>query len=212
MLRINCRSFNKNQRPGGRSSEYPYCGKPRALGAMFTTTFMNEEIKKPIISKVNLLAYYQILGGIVGIILIALLIANVSNYTSLIIIMIFIASVLYSYSIACGIFLFKNVKRGLKYSIINQFLQIINFSLFGYGFKYISGLFFTIETDIARSFNFELKWGTSSWEFLFNNDNGEKVISINLVAIFLVVLIDKLIRKNASAVWPNKLTEIGPTP
>ena len=113
-----------------------------------------------------------------------------------------------------GLFNFEYYVLGQSNSlyVINQFLQIINFSLFGYGFKYISGLFFTIETDIARSFNFELKWGTSSWEFLFNNDNGEKVISINLVAIFLVVLIDKLIRKNASAVWPNKLTEIGPTP
>lgn len=160
-------------------------------------------------TKNNLVALYQIIGGIFGIFLSYRLCRNIQEFNTLILTLIIIAFLLYAYSIICGILIFKNLVQGLRYSRINQFLQIFNFVIFGYGFQYISGLFIEIGIDLTNSFQLQLNFGTSTWQFMINQDSSVSVINFNLFALFLLIYIDKQIKQIENKRKDEEVNSIG---
>ena len=110
--------------------------------------------------------------------------------------LIFFGVLLYLFSILCGLVLLKDQKKGLKISVVNQILQIINFSILGYAFKYISGLYISFGVDLTN-FNLELDFGLSSWQFLFNVQSTTCQLYINILPLFLLHYIYKLIKQDS---------------
>jgi hypothetical protein len=150
---------------------------------------LNNDIK----SKIKGLAIYQIAGGIIGIGLTIWSIAQAVTITGLLILFFVLAAGLYSFPIYCGRqLLFGKIKSGLKLSIINQVLQVINFAVLGFAFKFVAGIILSIGIDYTNNFNFTFNFSLS--EFQFNINSGKELITIgfNVVAIYLVYLIDKL--------------------
>lgn len=86
--------------------------------------------------KLKLLAGYQILGGLVGILL---MMAEVSVYPNRLIgllgLLFMIAFFLFCFSIYSGYKLLKSYESGIHYSRINQAIQLIVFSVLGYGYS-----------------------------------------------------------------------------
>lgn len=142
--------------------------------------------------KFDALGYYQIIGGIIGIGVCIWLISLSVIVNGLIFIFITIFTLFYSHSIYAGLLLLKRQKIGLSHSFINQLLQIFSFTFLGFGYKYFSGLHFTIAADMTNSFELQLGIGFSSWEVVITPDPNILIIKINIVALFVLIFVDKL--------------------
>jgi hypothetical protein len=160
---------------------------------------MKSLLSKKVANKVRFIAYYQIVGGIVGLGLAAWLSSKTTQFPVSVVIIYLLVIGFYYFSIYCGILLLKqDLKKGLKLSLINQLLQVFNFSVLGYSFKYISGVLLIIGLDFTNETKSSIRFSLGS-EFQFNLNGGgnEELTNLgfNLVAIFLVYFIDRLQHK-----------------
>lgn len=155
---------------------------------------MGDSLTKNIANRIYGLVIYQIAGGIFGIGLIVWLITQL-ELTNFVIFLLLIALLLYSYSIYCGIILLNRRVLGINHSLINQYFQLISFSILGYGFTYISGLYFSIGVDFTDSIVFKFNLGVSSWQININRDTDILYVNLNLVSLFLIVFINNLKKK-----------------
>ena len=144
-------------------------------------------------SKIKGLAIYQIVGGIIGIGLTIWLVAQTVTITGLVILIFILAAGLYSFSIYCGKLLLNGkIESGLKLSIINQAMQILNFAVLGYAFKFVAGLILSFGVDYTNTFDLTFNFSLSEFQFNINKDKELVTVGFNIVAIYLVYLIDKL--------------------
>ena len=108
-----------------------------------------------------------------------------------------------------GLFLYQRKTYGLRLSLINQILQIVGFSLGGFGFEYVAGLSFDFFIKYTDGIDITSNVGLSNWHILINNDTGIQEISINIVAMFLAFFILRL-RKEYNLESPlNEISDIG---
>ena len=170
---------------------------------------MENNFTKDTASKLKVLGIYQIAGGIIGLLLTFWIIAGLTAFSGLLLLVVLIAIGLYSYSIYCGTLLLKNKILGLRHSSINQFLQLINLIIAGFAFQYISGVFLTIGLDLTNSFNFIFNIGISSWQININGDTEPLILNFNLVALFLILFIENLKNKISKEDLAKQLASIG---
>ncbi len=159
-------------------------------------------MEKTIYSKAKIgyqiLGYYQIIGGVSGILL------NIYGFFTqlpvfgLVIIIPIIFFILYGFSIYCGVQCLKFEKNSLTISIYTQVFQILGISIFGIVFSYVAGLHFNINFDLSNSTLVDYKAGVSNFKLYYNQDPDVIKINFNLIAIGLVVFIDKLKSTNKS--------------
>ncbi|MBC7749517.1 MAG: hypothetical protein H7Z76_13245 [Methylotenera sp.] len=150
--------------------------------------------------QLKLLSFYQIFGGVLGCgISLWVFISLISIQRKEDILFYTVLSLcsfsLYIYSIFCGSLLLRKSSRikGLHFSLVNQLMQVVSFSIFGFAFKYISGLYTSIGFDLVKN-TLLFKWGLSTWEILFNSNSVISEIHINIFSLLLVFLIDRLLR------------------
>ncbi len=147
-------------------------------------------------NQLKAIAIYQIVGGILGIALTTWVLFGgemVLDQTALRISL--FATGLYVFSILCGRMLFRNTRRGLILSIINQVLQVVYFSVGAYGFQYVAGLRVGIGVDMIAGWILKFRLALSSFHFSLGTDLGQKFIGINLVALFLIFWMERLLEK-----------------
>lgn len=154
-----------------------------------------------------LLGWYQIIGGIIGFILTAIIPFNTTLTSFFQIIHLGIGFLLYSFSIICGTLLLKSRTKALTLSLINQFFQILFISILGFGFRYSSGIFFTIGIELSNG-NILFEAGASSWQVEWNWESDSKAIHINIIALALIILIDNLRRKYNDTPVSTEIAEL----
>jgi hypothetical protein len=159
--------------------------------------------------KLKALSFYQIVGGVIGLGSIVYLVATADSLSILLMSIILVAVGLFGYSIYCGILLLKNQLFGLKHSKINQLLQTIHFILFGYAFQYVSGAHLSLGLDLTLGLNFKFNLSLSTWQININTGEPDMVISLNLIALFLIVFIDKAVRRLKLSELEDQLMHIG---
>ena len=143
-------------------------------------------------NRMKSIGYYQIIGGVVGLILTIYFLIKQAAISGFILFFILIGLFLFSYSIYCGNLLRKLDLKGLSYSIWNQALQVFPFGLLGIGFRYYSGVFFMFGFEWTDSFNPSLKYGISGWAMsYFANKMHEIIFYVNIVPIIILYLIFK---------------------
>jgi hypothetical protein len=161
-------------------------------------------------TKLYVLGIYQILGGIAGIGITVWLASSLAPINPALLLIILIALALYAYSIFCGILLLRKNIAALKHSLINQFLQFIGFSLFGFTFNYISGAYFVIGLDLTDSLLFTFNLGISSqWHITINGNKEPLILSFNMVALFLILFITRLQTKLKDENTERQISSIG---
>jgi hypothetical protein len=154
--------------------------------------------------KIKALAAYQIIFGLLGIwFTVQFIITQLNAPVFLSIDMVFV--ILYSYSIYCGIILFKNQYSGLTHSLISQYLQLVFISVAGFGFRYVSGIFILFGFDLTDSFVVRLNLGVSTWNVQISTHSNELFVGCNLVALMLIIFINKLKNKIAAEQEMNAL-------
>lgn len=142
------------------------------------------------------LAIYQIAGGVLGILLTAWVLFQgevVLDQPALRVT--FFAVGLFVFSILCGRMLLRNAHRGLVVSLINQVLQVVYVTFGAFSFQYVAGLRIGFGFDMVGSWVFKFRMALSSFEFQAGTDTGEKFIGINLVALFLIFWIERLLEQ-----------------
>jgi len=92
---------------------------------------------------------YQIVFGLPGLALTLWLMMSTGFNSIMLVLMFIIPIALYAYSIYCGMLLFQKHDAALKHTVINQYLQLINFSIAGYAFKYVAGPLVTLGIDLT---------------------------------------------------------------
>lgn len=170
---------------------------------------MENNFTKDTTSKLKALAIYQIAGGIIGLGLTGWIISELPAISGPLLILLLIALGLYAYSIYCGILLQKGNISGLNHSLINQFLQLFSFSISGFAFQYISGIFLSAGLDLTNSFNLIFNIGISSWQMIIDAGTEPLIINFNFVALFLIVFIQRLKNKIRSEQAEKQITSIG---
>nr|WP_255710077.1 hypothetical protein [Pontibacter harenae] len=142
------------------------------------------------------LAIYQIAGGILGIALMLwVMFSGEVTITQQALRVALFATALFVFSILCGRMLYRNPQKGLKLSLANQVLQVIYFSFGSYGFQYVAGLRVGIGADMVGSWTFKFRLALSSFQFDLGTDTGQKFIGVNLVALFLIFWIERLLEQ-----------------
>lgn len=139
------------------------------------------------LNKLTILGYYQLVGGIVGVIITSLVIINQPIINTSFIALILLGLGFMLYSVYCGFLLIKkDYNKGVNLSIINQALQVIGFSVLGFGFVYSSGFVFAVGLDFTNDLIIDFNFNIPNWAI---NNKGNKdltFISINIIAIFIL--------------------------
>ena len=152
---------------------------------------MTETSSKNTGLKIKAVAAYQIVFGLWGIVL-TLQLMFARGYNPLILMVNMGIIILYAYSIFCGILLFRKHPAALTYSLINQYLQLVGFSIMGYAFRYVAGIFLMVAADIRDGFALHFNLGLSTWNVQIGSETNYLIVSCNLVAMTLIIFINKL--------------------
>ena len=143
-------------------------------------------------NKLLFFGYYQIIGGIIGIGLISWLLFNLSSFKSLLLVIIIPAFLLFFFSMYCGNLLLRHRANGIKLSMLNQYLQLISFSISGYAYQYFSGLYISMGFDFTESLSFSFGLGVSSYKLNIDTDDPSIFIDFNFIALIVILMLDKL--------------------
>ena len=146
--------------------------------------------------KVKYIGWYQVIGGILGNGLLIWTILTNQYLSNGQVLAILGAILLFSFSIYCGILLIKGKRSGTKLSVINQFLQIINFSLLGYSYYYISGLQFSVGVDYTNDLLLKAEYTLSGFQFSTNESEDQVRLLINIVPLVIINMLFRLSSEN----------------
>lgn len=170
---------------------------------------MKLETAKNNFTKLIVFGYYQIVGGVIGIGITIWFLLGLVSFNWLLLIIVVPAFFLFLFSVYCGFLLLRKNSRGIKLSLLNQYLQLISFAFTGYAYQYASGVFLTIGIDLTESFNFLFNMGISSWELNINTDSPTIALKFNLVAFYLIIAIEKIKKQIAEEEKKRIIAEIG---
>ena len=144
--------------------------------------------------KLRILAWYQIIGGLCGVLMFLWILIQTDQIHGLSWVIFSIILILYCFSIYSGWLLFGDrLIFGLKLSIINQWLQIVALTFVRFTYMYVAGMELFITIDTANGFNLGIKYYLGSEATIsFYNEEKPFFIGVNLIALILVGLITKL--------------------
>lgn len=144
------------------------------------------------------ISWLQIIGGITGLILIGNLLLQTGTLSGPLLLIILIGISLFIYSIYAGRKLFKgNQKNGIILSVINQILQLFQWSLFGYGLSYSSGAQISIGLKglkVVADFSVFV----SKFE-MYINSSKDVYVKVNIIAVLLIITLYYIFRRIETA-------------
>ena len=160
---------------------------------------------KKIYNRIEYLGYYQIIGGIVGILFMIYNIYDQFTSNGFFLFSLTVFFGLCTFSIYSGILLIrKKYLKGLNCSIFIQAVQILSFVLLGYIFNYSVGLNLRLTIELTNDTITGLDFGFINWD-LSRNANPDLIeVNFNIVAIVLLSMIFKL--KEQIAIEMNRIS------
>lgn len=149
--------------------------------------------------KINFIEIYQIIGGIVGILIMGyyLFTTDLSKYNNLMGYLTLVTPFLFfGFCIYSGIQLNKkNYVLGLKLVFISLFMQLIAFDIFGLFYSAINGigvnLTLNLTNDVIAGFDFY----PSQFLLALNSNSAIFIVKINLITIAMLFYTAKVFQK-----------------
>ncbi|MBN2424775.1 MAG: hypothetical protein JXR46_06240 [Calditrichaceae bacterium] len=139
-----------------------------------------------------IIAILQIGGGYLGIITCMQSIFSSINIPTVIITIPFLS--LFLFGIYAGILLLEKKSKGINYSIINFGIQIPYFTSPVLSFYFHSGTYIDLSVGIFN-FNYNYLLG-SSWYFSILNREIPFALGINLIALIIFIILDRISKRN----------------
>ncbi|NEW04885.1 hypothetical protein GK047_02480 [Paenibacillus sp. SYP-B3998] len=138
------------------------------------------------------IGWYEIIGGVVGILTILMVILQFQMLNLVSICLIAGFFFLYILSIVSGVLLLKNKASGTILSVCLQVLQVPQLMIHGITYVFISGaslaIKFVFGSETAIGLNF---WILSKFQFSFTFHNTPFLISINIIPLLILVIFHK---------------------
>jgi hypothetical protein len=156
---------------------------------------MVENLSKETRSHLLKLGLYQLIGGGVGVLLILWSVINSDLTNNLLVMLFLVMLVFFAYSILCGVLCLKYNERCLKYSLINQILQLIGVAAFGFAFEYAAGIYLHVGLDLTEGFLIGFGFGISKMIININTEPSLFELHFNIVALLLIIWIEKTTRR-----------------
>ena len=135
------------------------------------------------------LAIYQIVGGLLGIAFMTRFLSFVTLSNIVYDVLVFAGVLLYLFSIYCGIILFQSKSNSLILSIVCQSFQAVSVSLFGFAYKYVSGLLFSIVLESSDTFHVRFSFSLSSFSFVIGTNTDDRSIEFNIIAMLIIMVL-----------------------
>jgi len=136
------------------------------------------------------LGVYQMAGGAIGLIFTFIAAFPFDNAFSNII---FVpCCLLFGLSIYSGWQTFKVTYHGLRLTIVNQLLQLFSLTIGKFGFNYIAGVGLSFTLDFTHTLNLGFSFEFSDIGIMINRGPNEYFFGLNLVALFLIYKVDKI--------------------
>lgn len=145
---------------------------------------------KDLVKKIHFLGYFQAIGGLLGFLLTVIDIITNNSVP----IRTYIGSLVFGFSLYCGYCLLsEKYESGLKLSLVNQFMQVLSFSVFGLSYGYISSLGLILIFDVTQDIIFNLQIRFIEFELFTGNPS--TYIGVNLASIIFINYIFKWQKK-----------------
>jgi hypothetical protein len=154
----------------------------------------------------RIISWIQIVGGISGLLLICYLLLQTDIINGAVLLIFLIGLSLFIFSIYSGNALLSNFdkKKGIILTLINQTLQLFQWSMFGYGFSYSSGAELLIGIKgLSLDFNFGIIVSTYSMAIKTSNEFFIKINIISVLVIIVLIDIYRKIREKENTVLPG---------
>lgn len=102
-------------------------------------------------------------------------------------------TLLYAFSLVCGYLLISGkYEKGINLSIYNQALQLLSFSVLGFGYMYAAGIFAAIKLDLTQDIFLGMEFDVSHFILKLNSDFDVTYISINVVPIIILSVLFRI--------------------
>ena len=150
--------------------------------------FISSESKNSLL-KIGL---YQIICGFIGPVYVLWTLLATETISGPGVILLLFIMLLYIFSIITGYRCVKMKENCLNLSLANQTIQILGVSISGFAFHYSAGPFITIGVDMTTSFRWTFDFGMTRLSIYLFNDTSNFLITINLVALFVLLLVGRL--------------------
>lgn len=161
-------------------------------------------------AKLNALGIYQLAGGLIGVAMVVRLIYNFPDWPPKYYLMICFVFMLYMYSVFCGILVLRKSNIALRHSLINQYLQLINFYIAGFGFTFISGSSLSVGVDLTNGFIVDFHFTLlSDFAIRLATDSPTIAIYINTIALAIIIFINNLNKKILAEREERMVADIG---
>jgi hypothetical protein len=139
------------------------------------------------------IGWYQILGGIFGLCWVIYLLIQTGTLTGAGLLLTVFISLLFSFGIYCGNFLRKADIRGLKLSIWNQALQVLQIGFGAFVFEFYSGIRLSFGFEWLETFLPDGRLSLSGFSLQYNPENNSLLsFWINIIPIIIIYLIDRI--------------------
>jgi hypothetical protein len=137
----------------------------------------------------KIIAWWQIIGGVLGLAVMAYILLHTEAVTGPVLLLILIGIGLFGFSIFSGKKILTEMDKssGIICSIINQCLQLLQWSILGYKFVYSSGLQVTIGFQ-KSSLVFNFYALISDFNMAIKSDD-DFFLKLNISALLLVVVL-----------------------
>ena len=156
-----------------------------------------------------MLGMYQLIGGSIGLIMVFFLALSSADIFSLAFLIIAFMVLFFIYSCFCGVLCLRLKPAALNHSLANQFLQLISLTIPGFAFMYVAGIYFMIGVDLSQTFEISFGVGISGFKININQDSGETAVNMNLIALAIIIWIERLKIKIKSEKTTIELSSIG---
>jgi len=150
---------------------------------------------KSTILTLQIISWLQIVGGVTGLGLVAYLMLQTGTINGAALLIFLTGLGLFSYSIYSGKRLLTDAEKGtaIILSIINQIIQLFQWSMLGYGLSYSSGAEITLGVE-GLTFKFSFSAIVSTFKMALNSDD-EFFIKINLAAVLLIIVLVDILKE-----------------
>jgi zinc transporter ZupT len=154
---------------------------------------METEPNKDQKAVLNNIGYYQTVGGVTGIGFAIYQLSKVDAINQTIAMLYLFCLAVSALSVYSGQLLVKGKHtKGLQFSLLSQVLQVFNFTLSGITLKFVAGIMLSLGISYTETFKIISGFSLAENTLNFNASDNSVVLSINIVALFLVYLIDKI--------------------
>lgn len=146
-------------------------------------------------NSIAFLTYYLMLAGLIGLLVSFLLLRNPEPAFWYWLTLITQGLLFFACFYAGYLFLNKDYKRAIDWSIIVQFLQLVSFSAGGWSYYFVSGVGLFIGYSGATE-GLDLSAGISEFEWLIVPRSEAFSLSINIIALIILIILFRLRRSH----------------